>query len=384
MRLLTISSLFPNPVTPNKGLFVRERLTQTMRRHPVEAEVVSPVPYFPSRNPRFGQYAQFASVPAASKTSEGLSVNHPKYFMLPTIGSGFSPAAYAHAVRSRCAEAIKRADLIDAHFLFPDGVAATLLAREFGKPVVLTARGSDVNFMPDEFFAGRWLRWMFAQQPQLVAVSEALGVKLRALAPQCSVQVITNGVDLERFRPLAPKAELKAKLGVHGPMLISIGNLLALKGHDFAIRAAASIPNAVLFIAGEGPDRVRLETLIVKLGVQDRVFLKGSRSQDELLEYYGAADALVLASSHEGMPNVLLECLACGTPVVGTAEGAAEVIQKCAYSKKTARDPAAIGAALRELLRIAPSSEDVRQSMRAEGWDAKCHALHALYTELVH
>ena len=384
MRLLTISSLFPNPEMPNRGLFVKERLFQTMDRHRVEADVVAPLPYFPSSNPRFGQNAAFARVPDEATVAGRQRVKHPKYFMLPKVGASFSPRTYARAVERCAREQLRRADIIDGHFLFPDGVAAALLARRYDKPVVLTARGSDVNFMPYEYWSGKWLRKVFGMRPRLIAVSEALGERLRTLAPQCRVDVVSNGVDLERFKAAASRAEMKSRLGIAGPLVISVGNLVRLKGHDIVIRAVARQPGVNLKVIGEGEEGPRLRALVDDLHLSERVALTGPLSQQQLIEYYAAADVLVLASSHEGMPNVLLECLACGTPVIGTAQGAAEVIAKCEFSRSSARRADAIGDAIKCLLDAAPAQEAVRAAMSTEGWAHKCRALYDLYNDVLH
>lgn len=383
MKLLTISNLFPNPVMPNRGLFVKERLFQTIQRHGIEADVVSPLPYFPSTHPRFGEYAAFARVPKQTMLDEGQAVKHPTYFMLPKLGSMFSPWSFARAVEGCARRELREADLIDGHFLFPDGVAAALLARRYNKPVVLTARGSDVNFMPDEYWAGKWLRRMFAMRPRLIAVSEALGKKLRELAPQCQVDVVSNGVDLKRFKPSGSKSDLKQRLGIEGPLVISVGNLVALKGHDLAIRATARLPGVQLRVIGQGPEGARLNTLIDELSLSERAALTGAMDQAQLIDYYTAADVLVLASSHEGMPNVLLECLACGTPVVGTADGASEVIAKCQFSRQVQRDVVSITRAVRELLALMPLPASVRSGMAGEDWGKKCQKLYAIYEEML-
>jgi glycosyltransferase involved in cell wall biosynthesis len=129
---------------------------------------------------------------------------------------------------------------------------------------------------------------------------------------------LRNGVDLDMFRPLTrDEARKSLQLG-DGTILLSVGNLAPVKGHDLTITALSMLPGVRLLIAGSGPERARLEDLAKKLNVAERVTFLGSVAQAELKTYYSAADAMVLSSSREGWANVLLESMACGTPVIAT------------------------------------------------------------------
>ncbi len=147
MRILTLTTLYPNAATPNNGVFVENRLRAFQKMSGADVKVVAPVPYFPSSNPLFGKYARFAAAPR-EETRHGLKIRHPRYFIPPKIGM-----TYAADALERCftkSEAALRAagwecDLIDAHYLYPDGVAAARLARRLDKPLFLTARGTDVS-----------------------------------------------------------------------------------------------------------------------------------------------------------------------------------------------------------------------------------------------
>src|ERR1043165_6768589 len=150
LRIVTFSSLFPNPAQPGLGLFVAERLRHLLSSGAVAARIVAPVPWVPSSNARFGKYAEFAKVPAQS-TSEGLRVMHPKHLIVP--GPGWYLTPWWMAMSAAAALRKLRADgfdfeLIDAHYYYPDGVAAALLGQWFKRPVIITARGTDVNVIP--------------------------------------------------------------------------------------------------------------------------------------------------------------------------------------------------------------------------------------------
>ena len=200
-------------------------------------------------------------------------------------------------------------------------VVATLIARWLQVPVFMTARGSDVTLYTQYAIPRTLIRWACRACTRVITVSASLKRSLRDIGVEDSkVVVLRNGVDLERFRPLDRRAAKKA-LGIDGPLILSVGNLVELKGHHLVVEAMAELGNVQLIILGEGPEKPALMRLVRERGLAGRVRLLGNVPQDELVTYYNAADALVLASSREGMPNVVLECLACGTPAIATAVG---------------------------------------------------------------
>ena len=163
----------------------------------------------------------------------------------------------------------------------------------------------------------------------IITVSAGLrdAVVALGIAPE-KVTVLRNGVDLDGFRAV-DRAAARAALGLDGPTLLSVGHLIERKGHALVIEALANLPCWRLLIVGSGPDRASLEALAVRLGVKDRVCLVGQVPHAALPRYYTAADMLVLASEREGWANVLLESMACGTPVVASPiPGNPEVVQE--------------------------------------------------------
>lgn len=155
----------------------------------------------------------------------------------------------------------------------------------------------------------------------IVTVSQALKRTLSALdVSPGKITVLRNGVDLDRFGP-RDRSAIRAKLELHGAVWLTVGNLVELKGVNIAIEALELLPDITLLIAGDGPEEPVLRRLVEGLGLEARVRFLGAVPQADLCSYYNAADALVLASSREGMPNVVLEALASGTPVVATSVG---------------------------------------------------------------
>ena len=374
MRILTFSTLYPNAVRPGHGIFVETRLRHLLASRKVESKVVAPVPWFPSGNPRFGDYAAFAKVPA-QELRNGIDIAHPRFVAIPKIGMNLAPfllAAGAHSALKRIIGRGYDFDLIDAHYFYPDGVAAVLLGRLLGKPVVITARGTDVNLIPEYRVPRRIILWAARRAAGIVAVASALRDRLVDLGvPRERIDVLRNGVDLELFRPI-DRAGSRRRLGFKRTTLLSVGNLLPLKGHDLAIRALRLMPETDLVIVGDGPERETLGALAAELRLGDRVSFAGALTQENLREYYGSADALVLASSREGWPNVLLESMACGTPAIASRVGGTSEIVAApeAGTLMTERTPEALAQAVRDLLARNPDRDATRRFAERFDWSA--------------
>jgi len=372
-EILTFTTLYPNSCQPGHGVFVENRLRHLLAEGSVSARVVAPVPWFPSAHPRFGRYGGFARVPAVEHRG-GIAVHHPRYVAIPRLGMTVAPPLLWAGARNcvRRLQAERDFDLIDAHYFYPDGIAAILLGAELGKPVVITARGTDINLIPRHLLPRRQIQWAAGRAAGLVTVCRALKDALVTLGvPEGRVRVLRNGVDLEQFRPF-DRAAARARLGVEGRVLLSVGLLIERKGHDVVIAALPRLPDCTLLIAGDGPERATLERLARRLGVADRVRFLGRIAHTGLAETYSAADCLVLASSREGWANVLLEAMACGTPVVASpAWGNAEVVAAPAAGIVAVdRSPGAIAAAIARLLAAPPPRAATRAYAEGFGWDA--------------
>jgi glycosyltransferase involved in cell wall biosynthesis len=328
ISILTLTTLFPNLVQKSHGIFVATRLEKLVASGAVRAHVIAPVPWLPPLV-SYPSLGPLRNIPDCEERA-GIAVEHPRYPVVPKIGMNWTPYALYRAMRSRFL-ALRaggaRFDLIDAHYFYPDGVAAVRLAREFGLPVTVTARGTDLNLIPQFPIPRRRIIEAAEKADGLITVCQALKDALVGLGiAQERVTVLRNGVDLERFRP-EDRAHARHALGLTRRTLLSVGLLIARKGHHHAIRALAALPDTDLLIAGTGPERRALENLAREMGVAARVRFLGNLDAGPLRQAYNAADALVLASSREGWANVLLEAMACGTPVIASAVwGTPEVV----------------------------------------------------------
>jgi len=388
IKILLFSTLYPSSVRPLHGIFVETRLRELLKSGRVEAQVVAPVPWFPFKHKRFGSYASMAATPRY-EVRHGIAVHHPRYLLPPKVGQNIAPYVLAAGALPTIRKLQREGfdfDLIDAHFFYPDGVAASIIARHVGKPFVCTARGSDINLYKNYARPRRLIRQTLQASSANIGVSADLVqqmIELGAPADRCNV--IRNGVDLQRFA-MVDQTDARRQLGIDhaGLFLLSVGNLVELKGHDFVIRMLENLPPAKLAIVGSGPELPALQTLATSIGLADRVLFAGQQPNESMKTWFGAADVLVLASSREGWPNVLLESMACGTPVVATrVNGTPEVVASLSAGRLAeGRDVPHLLAALHSLLADRPSRAEVRRYAEGFSWyettQAQCRLFAAV------
>lgn len=385
-RILTFTSLFPNVEQPRHGIFIETRLRKLLETGAVDARVIAPVPWFPLRSQRMGRFGVYARVPRRERR-HGIEVEHPRFLSLPGTPKRLLPYLMARGALPTVRKLVRRGfdfDLIDAHFYYPDGIAAALLGQWLAKPVMITARGSDITYWPSEEVPKRMILWAAEQARCNAGVSRALVNEMARLGcPADRLVALRNGVDLTLFHP-EPRTPARAELGVNGVLVLSVGNLIELKGHHLAIEAIAGIPAANLIIIGTGPEEGRLRALAERLGVNERVRFVGVLPQADLRRYYSAADVLVLASSREGWPNVLLEAMACGTPVVATdVWGIGEIVAAPEAGELIAeRSVNAVRAGILRVLERGVDREATRAYAERFGWEETSRAQLKLFAQI--
>ena len=327
LRVLLFSTVFPNAAQPHHGVFVRERL----RGYPedVEVRVVAPIPWFPFVS---GLRPGFRPDVPRQESQEGIPVLHPRFLSFPGLlkcldGILMFLCALPALLRLRRAF---RFQVIDAHFVYPEGLAAALAGIVFQVPVAITLRGMLPLLVPFRLRRPQ-LRFALRRASRVIAVSESLKRDAVGLGiPPEKVRVIGNGIDPAVFHPV-DRTEARRSLGLpkYGPLLVSVGTLAPRKGFHLVLEAMAKLgkrwPTLRFAIVGgdgaEGAMASELRALAARLKIEDRVVFAGPRRREELAAWYSAADLFVLATAHEGCPNVVLEALACGTPVVATPVG---------------------------------------------------------------
>jgi glycosyltransferase involved in cell wall biosynthesis len=388
LRILTFTTLYPNPAQPSHGVFVENRIRHLAASGAAEIEVVAPVPVFPLARRFMADYAEAEKAPAR-ETRHGLTVRHPRYPLVPKVSMLAAPLSLYLAAR-RSIEVVRRGgfdfDLIDAHYFYPDGIAAVMLGRHFGKPVTITARGTDINLIPEYRWPRRMIQWAAREAAGIITVCAALKDGLVALdAAADKIRVLRNGVDLQTFRPAADRDAARAALGLTAPTLLSVGHLIPRKGHDLVIGALQFLSGYDLLIAGLGPEEARLKALAETLGVASRVRFLGRVAHDQLREVYSAADLLILASSREGWANVLLEAMACGTRVAasdvwGTPEVVATPAAGALFKDRT---PDAIAATVRAVMAQPMDRAATRHYAEGFSWDQTTQGQIDLFRAIV-
>ena len=370
LRVLTLSTLFPNAAQPTLGVFVERQTLGLAARPGVELEVVAPVglPVWPlSFHPH---YSSLRRLPV-EEAWKGVRVHRPRYRVWPVVGVARTARAMADALLPVVREIRERFpfDIIDAEYFWPDGPAAMRLAAALDVPFSIKARGSDIHLWGMRPGISGQVIEAGNRADGLLAVSAALRDDMAALGlARERIKVHHTGIDLDRFRPGDREAARRA-LGVAGPLLVSAGWLIPRKGQAFAIEALARVPGATLLLVGDGPDRGALEQLARRFGVAGRVRFLGSMAHEELPALLAAADVVVQPTEAEGLANVWVEAVACGTPVVTTdVGGARDVVDRPEAGRLVPRDSSAIAAAIRDILAAPPPPEVVRRSAEKFSW----------------
>ena len=390
MKILVFTTLYPNKEQIRHGIFIEQRIRQLKEKQNIEVKVVAPVPWFPFKGDFFKKYSTFAKVPKL-ENRYGIDILHPKFPVIPKIGMSVAPFLMAFSMYHELRKIIYSGfdfDIIDAHFFFPDGVAALLLGKWLKKKVVITARGTDISIYPDKYwFPGKMIRWAINNSNAVVTVCKALADKIKTLdVKQKNIYVFRNGVDLKLFKPVLNREKLRNKYQVKGTVLLSVGNFVPLKGHHLIIEALVDLPEMSLILIGSGPMEEELKKIAFSYNIEQRVHFVGVVSQNILSEYYAISDCLVLASSREGWANVLLESMACGTPVVatdiwGTPEVVASPDAGLLIKNRTAN---AISKGVKDLLSNYPERKRVRKYAEKFSWDETSQGLFNMYNNIKH
>ncbi len=351
-------------------MFVENRLRHLLADTAIEAQVIAPVPWFPFSHRSFGRYGEFGRV-ADQEVRHGIQVQHPRFLVIPKVGMGLNPYFLARAAARRLKRLQQNGfdpDVIDAHYLYPDGVAAAMLGQWFDKPVVMTARGSDVTEVGRIPKFRQKILSATKHCSHIITVSNSLRDELLDIGVQAPVTTLRNGVDAERFH-VSSSAELTPH-SVDDFHMIFAGWLIPRKRPDLVLHAASLLPGARVTMVGDGPERTSLEALAQSLGISDRVSFLGQQPPDNMPELLGRADVLMLPSEREGWANVLLEAMACGTPVVSNAvAGALDLVTVPEAGRLVHGQTAeAYAEAIRELIANHPGRSAVRRYAQQFGW----------------
>jgi len=394
LRLLCLSTLYPASARPGFGRFVARQMEALAARPDWEVTVINPIGLPPLPGflmPR--SYAPLLSIPPMERRS-GVPVYHPRFALIPGLSGRFNPALITRTVLplARKLHAQQPFDMVDAQFFYPDGPAAARIAGALGLPYAIKARGSDIHVWGKRTDALRQMQAAAAGAGALLSVSRSLADDMADIGlPEPAITVHYTGLDRGRFHP-RPRAAARAILAerfhvpAEGPLVACVGALIGIKGQALAIRALAEpgMEGIALAIAGTGPDEAALRALTRQLDVAHRVYFLGGLGHDFLPVLMAGAIAMVLPSEREGLANVWIEALACGTPlVIPDIGGAREVVTGPAAGRIAAREPGAIARALAGLIAQPSAPEAVAACAAKFSWEANAEALAAIYGKVV-
>lgn len=309
-----VSHLFPNRKQPLSGVFVSEGVRAMSRYRPVS--VVAPVSYFPILRSCRG-------VPREDK-DRSVTIRHPRYLALPKWLVAHRWRSFYGALKRGLKNADPQPSLFHTHWVYPDGYATARYARAQGKKMIVTVHGHIALTFP----CGRreLVTDSLLAAERVITVSTELRTELITLGVrEEKIRLIRNGYDPEKFSP-KPRDEARTQLGLpeSAPIAITVARLSSEKGIDTLLQAMDSCVrnDLLLYLIGDGPLRLTLETMVKQLGLSERVTFLGGIAHRELNSWFSAADVVCLPSFTEGCPVVLHEAFACGIPVVASAVGA--------------------------------------------------------------
>jgi glycosyltransferase involved in cell wall biosynthesis len=323
-------------------------------------------------------------------------VHHPRFVVVPRVLKSTDAALMAGSLRSgfRRLHRVAPFDIVDAHWAYPDGVAAAILASQVRVPFAVTVRGDDVNVFAQERGRRPWIRWALSRASVVIALSGDLKRRVDELTNgRARTVVVPNGIDVDRFRRVdQPGARRRLGLKAEGRVLLSVGRLHASKGFDTVIdavgRLGSRFDDVQLFVAGapdgEADARPAIAAAVARHGLEGRVHLVGPQSPERLVDWYNAADLFCLATTREGSPNVLLEALACGLPCVATPVGGnPDAVRSPELGLLVTPDPASIAAALERALDAGWDRPAIALEGRRRSWAHVADECCAHLTECV-
>jgi len=387
MRLVFLSTEFPNACDPTKATFNYDLMSALAVKHDVE--ILSPVPWTDELRARL--HSSSVQIPRDCRV-DGMRISHPRYYYLPKMMRRYydrflwwSVAGAIRKLQSR-----PRPDCILSYWAHPDGAAAVRLANKLGVPSIVMVGGSDVLLMTREPKRRQCIRRALRQADAVIAVSQDLRNSIRRLggiAPQ-AIHVIPRGVDSQLFFAGERRAS-RDHVGIPANQraLLWVGRMVPVKGLGTMIQALHQIGKSReeihLYLVGDGPQRKELRSRVQGLGLSDRVHFVGRKKHEELGPWFRAADLTVLPSLSEGIPNVLLESLACGTPFVASRVGGIpEIAGHSAARLVSPENPNELAEGIKSMLERSPDVATENKPKSIEEFSESVADLASQLTEL--
>ncbi len=385
MNILFISLTFPDDRSPAKGTYNAALCRELARDHQVH--VISPrlfTEVIPARI-----RGRRTRIPPALEEA-GLTAEYPTFWYTPKFRQHCYGDQMWRSVRSTVLRAIRdfRPDAVLSYWAHPEGEVGVRTARIAGVPAAVIVGGTDVLILPNLPRRGERVRDVLIQSDAVITVSEGLReavIKLNVSGDR--VKTIYQGIDADRFNTDKTREQCRRELGLAADELhlLWVGRIVPIKALPVLLDAAVRLRDLghrfQLHLLGDGPERPRLERQSAEQGLSGFVQFHGAVGHDRLADWYRAADVTVLSSISEGLPNVLRESLACGTPFVTTEVGSVREIADPSYSVVVpVNDSAALALGLQTAL--APEYRENAARYKARTWQECAAETATLLTEL--
>lgn len=384
MKILSFSYCFPNSANPNWGIFVFQRLSSLSEIE--DLKVCSPVSWFPllsSFKKKNGNQVQ---------SLNGLDVYRPDFFCIPKFFKNYDAKLYAKDIKKWVSDLCKKwkPDILDAHFVWPDGVGVALIAKELGIPYVITLRGKLYECLKIDAQKDQCAKALI-NATAVISVSGLMAKEAQKLGVSKNrIKIIPNGINSELFF-IKDKMACRKELGLpfDKKLLVTVAHLGHRKGHHEVIQALAGINEDIGLIlvggAAQGGTPEQLEKLAEKVGLSDRLIITGPQPYEKVSKYFSAADASVLASYREGCPNAVLESLGCGIPVVASDVGAVRDILPTPDAGHIClpRNTESIRTAIADVLSQEWNPKNVVKHSKVKSWKQVAEEVHEVFRDII-
>ncbi|CAB1055281.1 hypothetical protein D1BOALGB6SA_14 [Olavius sp. associated proteobacterium Delta 1] len=377
VKLLLTTSIFPNSYEPTKGIYIYRQAKALLEF--CDVKVIAPVPYVPGWM-KLPTYEGYLRVPRKENLN-GLEVLYPRYVVTPRIGRAFYGLSYFVSVWNCARKNAADSKVILTYWAYPDGFGSVLLGKKRGLPVLLGGLGCDINDAENDRIRRRMVSFALRKSEHVMSVSAAMKRKMCYLGvPEDKVIVIPNGVE-EKFKPIKQsEARNQIDLGIvdstdsKEKWILYIGRFSSEKGLETLLKATKVLAErgskVRVILVGNGPEKKKLENMSIAIGLSKILRFVDEVSHEKVPIIMNCADVFCLPSIREGWPNVVMEALACGIPVVASnVGGLPEIIAHHDYGLLVpAGDPVGLADGLESAINRIWDKDVVRSAVRNRTW----------------
>ncbi len=334
MKILVITNLFPNKLEPERATYNRQQIYMLSRL--CDIKVLAPIAWYPFKS-LIDKSIRISDIPY-KEIIDGIEVLHPRYFMIPKIGRSLYGILFFISILMPVLKVYRSFNFsfIFSTWAYPDSFAGILLSKMLKKPIIVKVHGTDINEYTQYWSRKKIIAFTLNNSDRVISVSKALRDRMIEIGVKPEkIKVLYNGIDGELFKPLNKfTIRNELKIDKNRKVILFVGNLKPVKGLAYLLEAFTDIikkerQDIEMIIIGEGELRKELEEKIKKYGIQNFVYILGTKPHHEITKWMNACDILCLPSLSEGVPNVILEALACGIPVVASNVGGIPEIINC-------------------------------------------------------